>query len=125
MKYSDEQLSADASIRAAGRQVVMEYDVITDGDVVTDSPSTVTVLSVDVWIVAFPLRGMMSDSYEAQTEIRNKTRKFLMSARGTTVVPATGMRIREWEGKKWRIGACTPLVPDGTDPIVFTGVMAL
>ena len=125
MKYSNEQLSADADIRAAGRQVVMEYDEATTPDLVTDAPGTVTTSTVNVWIVAFPLRGMMSDSYKAQTTIREKSRKFLRSAKDASVVPVSGMRIREWEGKKWRIGACTPLVPDGTDPIVFIGVMTL
>jgi hypothetical protein len=122
--YAPDAASALQQIEEAGRVVTLRRMVLSGSvNVVADTPATPTPQNADVKLVAFPLRGRSSDTFEQQLQIREKYRKFLMAAVGLSFVPETGMSIIGWEGTNWNISACTPLSPDGSQVIIYYGTM--
>lgn len=123
--YLAVQRSAHAKILRRGAMATLEWDVPGTPDVVAGTAGTPSTKRCQVALLVLPLsrRQIGADTYEAQTLILQRSRRFDMSALNLPITLRVGMRIPGWEDHTWTIDSVTPLMPDGKTPVMYSGTM--
>lgn len=125
MNYAVKQRTTHATLLKKGALATLAWDEKGVGDKLAGTVGTPLTRTRSVPLVVLPLsrRFLAADTYEAQTLILQRSRRFLMGAYQIDCTPTQGMRIVGWEGHNWTIDSIAPLIPDGQTVVMYTGTM--